>query len=426
MRRLTIGLLGLSLCLGACGKEDVDVIDLGYIDRHWSVTQYPSGEQVRTATKDTLTACTGKRVKTIEEDIEVYDTLIAGRDLFIADDQYPSKSVTYAKGKERYAICHDYDESGYVVEQVEAFPNYVNEDNATVVPVVPTIQSAKLDVPATRQSDYGGTLRVSDTDGYTLGPALLGELAVVIRSESEEGTSDYHIPIHEFNVTGESVDPTQLMLYQDDTRNEPTLVHSFKNEAATELPLITLGNLDAPVTYDDVDVTSHALDSKLVPNELYPLYSISYRVGEKVEKRDLFVRYVDPTFIQDGVDATLTNETGEPLFNRGPLIYLHDRPLDGEHELPFPKVVRAYGTDYEPLLEAIEAAEVVDRRGEEELYRYLTIMDGWQAQEFEVTFKQRSKKRDIFLTDPKRDVTFKLTSKGAETFVEFFPLLKAK
>jgi len=422
MRRLIMGLLGLSLCLGACGKEDVDVIDLGYIDRHWSVTQYPSGEQVQTATKDTLTACTGKRVKTIEEDIEVYDTLNAGRDLFIADDQYPSKSVTYAKGEQRYAICHDYDESGYVVEQIEAFPNYVNEDNATVVPVVPTIQSAKLDVPKTKQSDYGGTLRVSDTDGYTLSPALFGELAVVIRSESEGGTRDYLISIHEFNV----VDPTELMLYQDDTRNEPTLVHFFKNEAATELPLITLGNLDTPVTYDDVDVTSHALDSKLVPNELYPIYSISYRVGGKVEKRDLFVRYVEPTFIQDGVDATLTNDTGEPLYNRGPLIYLHDRPLDGEHELPFPKVVRAYGTDYEPLLEAIEAAEVVDRRGEEELYRYLTIMDGWQAQEFEVTFKQRSKKRDIFLTDPKRDVTFKLTSKGAETFVEFFPLLKAK
>ncbi|MGH1444332.1 MAG: hypothetical protein ACRAUN_12650, partial [Exiguobacterium profundum] len=54
-------------------------------------------------------------------------------------------------------------------------------------------------------------------------------------------------------------------------------------------------------------------------------------------------------------------------------------------------------------------------------YPLLTIIDGWKGQEFQLSFKKRSKKVDVYVTDETRDQTFKLSSAGAETFFSYFP-----
>ncbi|WP_370149153.1 hypothetical protein [Exiguobacterium profundum] len=82
------------------------------------------------------------------------------------------------------------------------------------------------------------------------------------------------------------------------------------------------------------------------------------------------------------------------------------------------------GYYFHDLIDAIDEAEAVKREGEIEEYSLLTIIDGWVGQEFQLSFQRRSNKVDVYLTDPKRKQTFKLSSTGAETFFSYFPDLK--
>ena len=92
--------------------------------------------------------------------------------------------------------------------------------------------------------------------------------------------------------------------------------------------------------------------------------------------------------------------------------------------MEFAEYSEATKEEAKELFDIVNEADPVDRRGEDSEYRYLTLTDGWKGQVFEISYQKRSKKVDIYLTDPLRDQTFKLSSEGAESFLDIFPRLR--
>lgn len=72
------------------------------------------------------------------------------------------------------------------------------------------------------------------------------------------------------------------------------------------------------------------------------------------------------------------------------------------------------------LKKAIKASEQADVRGKRAKWKYLTFRDGVKGQQYEVYLDKRVKKTDIYLKDPKRDVSVHLSAAGRDIILPLF------
>jgi len=72
------------------------------------------------------------------------------------------------------------------------------------------------------------------------------------------------------------------------------------------------------------------------------------------------------------------------------------------------------------LKKAIKTSEQADVRGKRAKWRYLTFREGTKGQQYEVYLDKRVKKTDIYLKDPKRDVSIHLSATGRDIILPLF------
>ncbi|WP_047390325.1 MULTISPECIES: hypothetical protein [unclassified Exiguobacterium] len=72
------------------------------------------------------------------------------------------------------------------------------------------------------------------------------------------------------------------------------------------------------------------------------------------------------------------------------------------------------------LKKAIKTSEQADVRGKRAKWKYLTFRDGVKGQQYEVYLDKRVKKTDVYLKDPKRDVSIHLSATGRDILLPLF------
>lgn len=432
MNKIAIfSLVGTAL-LGACGKADIDVVKLDYLESHWNVDKYNTdGVPIdMKATKAVLNACVGKRTTELNGDLTVYDTLIAGkRSLDSSVGEYTMRVVTYVSGDQNYAVCRNNYTNRLEAKTIDKMPSFVDRKRAVETDRVPSIQ-----LPTTEQRQNllqaDGLDHTDDTitpfkdSLLSISPAFYGKLEMAVDGKLTMS------PISTFEPARVTMADTQLAIGYNKKTMRPYVLQSYDRQYYVGSP-ITFYELENPeekqnAVFDELSVHQIAQVGSLEPDVPTPIYEFTYNKNGGKVTEIVTVTFRQGEFLKDGEEASSDYFGWEPERTGEPILYLHNQPFDGDAPLHYPDILRTTTNQAEYLLTAIEAAELVNRTGEQQEYRFLTLTDGMKGQEFEVTTKQRSKKMDVFLTDPIRDQTFKLTSEGAETFLSIFPELKER
>lgn len=430
MKKL-VGLLVLSTgLLSGCGEDKEDVVNLSYVDAHWTVSKYANEELILLQSADeTLQACTGELTTDLKGDLTVLDTIVANRyPMTDTGEEYSFKAVSYIKGDANYAICRDMASNRFSAALIESFPDDVDEATGKSIgryPVVrPADDSAKTALrDAEELKESGNPIEPFLDTLVAFSPALYGEMEL----EVEGLPSPY--PLFSFDPSMANMKDIKVAIGYDPITEKPHLLFMFADLYFSVTPLEAM--IDPTMeglTYEALTVKRLPLDTELVPDQTYPLYEFSYTRDGKVINETMTVTYRTSELLSTADRKQLETQPDEdymPLVV-GPLVYLHQQPFNPESPLSYPVLLKAAGNEMNDLVQAIDAAEPTKRSGEEGDYKYLTIVDGHKGQEFEVTYKQRSKKMDIYVTDRSTDETYKLTSEGAETFLSYFPDLKKK
>ncbi|MDA5559719.1 hypothetical protein PJK55_03145 [Exiguobacterium sp. MMG028] len=426
-RGMTI-LLGASL-LSACGASDREVIQLDYIEDQWNIESYTKeGEIVQIdEKKEVLKACEGDRTTELKGDVTVYQSVFAGRNGVVSSiDPYSMKVVTYLEGDERYVVCREDYTNQLMAETIDAFPDFVDTTEGISVSRFPSLHQTsssskdQLMDPDELNIDEVDMMPFRDTL-LEIEPALFGEL------ELELGGKTTRHPLTSFEPTGIERPRQQFAIGLDRNTSQPYILFSFFNERFVVQPL-QLAELEDPASMEQHAFEGLSVDTIVEPGQLkegeaVPLYTFHYmRDGERVTET-MTVRFVGGTLLKEGEEPESMLEEWMPDQEDGPRVVSHRKPFDG-NDLVYPDFIEIPTGESEQVMEVLKEAEPVNRKGEPADYRYLTLTDGWKGQSFEVSVKQRSKKLDIYLTDPLRDQTFKLSSKGAEVFLDIFPEYK--
>lgn len=421
-------LLGASL-LSACGASDIEVIQLDYIENQWNVESYSKeGEMIEVQeTKEVLAACEGERTTELKGDITVYQTAIAGRtEPVSAMNPYTMKVVTYLEGDERYVVCRESYTNQLMAEAIDSFPDFVNTRDGIRLPRLPRIHESSsalqdklveaegLDIDGNPISPFPHTL-------LEIEPALYGEL------EMELDGKVIRYPLAQFEPRGFEMPNQQIAIGYDKKSFRPYILYSFDGEFFMPNP-IEFDELEDPeskenTVFPDLEIKTVATARELNEGEEIPFYTFSYlKKGERVTET-MSIRFLPGKLLKEGEEPDPMFEDWLPVEEAGPRVIVHRNPYDGE-SMEFAEYSEATKEEAKELFDIINEADPVDRHGEVADFRYLTLTDGWKGQVFEISYQKRSKKIDIYLTDPLRDQTFKLSSKGAEAFLDVFPRMK--
>lgn len=412
----------LTFWISGCGKEDMPVVQLNYLETDWTILN-PSGlngeadDSVKVSS--ILEACTGPEEE-LSGDLTVYDTFVAYRRSMTAFGERDTfKSVSYFKGDHNYVICQNEASVSPVVRVVDEFPEFVDVTAGVPVNTIPTIEHSSDKVEGYEPVDQlGNPIRIIEGSTFQLKPGILGEIELKLGAKTMlrpfivfDPMSARYMKNVRFSIGySDSTELAYIVLSFGEGHYSSKLLHFFDETQSN--PYET--------TFVSLDVKPIADDEILKSDTPVRVYTFTYiEDGEQVSEDLSFTFY--PT--TDGDHDSRLSDAHERE-NQQADIYLHKMPYDGETPLNYPDAVRAAGIDFDDLLDAIKTARPVKRPGDTGVYRYLTINQGLKGQVFEVSYKQRSKKLDIYLTDAKRELTFKLTSEGAETFLSYFPELK--
>ncbi|RHB52049.1 hypothetical protein [Exiguobacterium sp. AM39-5BH] len=429
MKKL-VGLFVLPMgLLAACGDEKQSVVNLSYIDAHWNVSKYSLEQpEVLESVSETLRACTGDLTTELKGDLIVFDTVVASRPPFTnAGDDYMYKTVTYVQGDELYAICRDMTSLGLKAEVVSSFPEEFMSGNPVdhvpaVLPIKESDRESFLQADIWNEHQY--ELEAYPDSLFSFSHAISGELEIAI-----EGRPSL-FPLISFEPATATMGDIQMMLGFSQEESLPYVLMRHNEGYFSNGPLeVTFDATEKAPRYDSLNVKRLPLEEDIfVSGESYPIYEFTYiKDGESITETVTLTYREEALISEEERDLPenlpamqFPDQTGRPF------VYLHKKPFSREKILSYPDVIKAAGTDMDELIEAIKAAGPVDRRGDMGDYHLLTILDGLQGQEFEVTYKQRSKKLDVYVTDRVTEETYKLTSEGAETFLSYFPDLKKK
>lgn len=430
MKKL-VGLLVLSTgLLVGCREEKPDVVNLSYVNAHWTVSKYSleQPEEIE-AVGETLQACTGKLTTELKGDLTVYDTVIANRHpMTDTGEEYAYKAVTYIKGDEHYVLCRDVLSERFQAEVIDAFPHFVNTEKGNHIQRIPFIEPAGESAEATfldadELMDPSNAVEPFLDTLVTFTPAVHGEMELTI------GDRPVQFPLVMFDPTMAHMDEIKFAIGYHPEEQKPYVLMKLADMFFSVSPIDEIVDpLNGERLYEELTVKRLPLQSELLPDKSYPLYEFNYTREGKPVTEMVTITYRAKELLTTSEQKALKDNPDEQYMPTvsGPLIYLHEKPFNNESILTYPTVLRASGNEMDDLIQAIDGAEPTNRSGDAGEYPYLTIVDGLKGQEFEVTYKQRSKKLDVYVTDRVTEETYKLTSEGAETFLSYFPDLKKK
>ncbi|MEJ6528669.1 hypothetical protein [Exiguobacterium sp. USCH10] len=426
MKRLLFTLCTVGI-LSGCGGEEVKVVKLDHMPSQWDVRDMNSNSFTtgpETWASDLLLACTDDPVPQINEDVTVYHSYVLNRKAIISDyDAHAYKLVTYVKGEQNYVICQDGFSPKMRVGLVEKFPSFVQTSEGVTIPSNPTIANGTPEQEESlKESDYSDVfedpVNLIDETMIQVTPSLNGSIHLTI------GEDEGIFPLSIIEPYHAQMGSMTIALGYDEQSKEAYFFAKSEGGLLSYDPivLITKDDYSQPKQFEGLKVERVLQAESLEPGVETPVYTFSFIEDGKHVTKDVRLTYTDHEFAtNESIEADIESNPAVPS---GPFVFVHKTPLNGKATIDYPNVLRAAGIDMSDLMDAIDEAESVKREGEIEEYSLLTIIDGWVGQEFQLSFQRRSKKVDVYLTDPKRNQTFKLSSKGAETFFSYFPDLK--
>lgn len=424
MKRLFFTLCTVGI-LSGCSGEEVNVVKLDHMPSQWDVrdmNSFTTGSE--TWASDLLLACTDDPVPQIHEDVTVYHSYVLNRKAMISDyDAHAYKLVTYVKGEQNYVICQDGLSSKMRVGLVEKFPSFVQASKGVTIPSNPTITNGTREQEeSVKDSDYSDVLEdpVNLIDGTMIQvtPSLNGSIHLTI------GEDEGIFPLSIIEPYHAQMGSMKIALGYDEQSKEAYFFAESEGGLLSYDPVVMMSENDywQPKQFEGLKVERVLQAESLEPGVETPLYTFSFIEDGKRVTEDVRLTYTDREFATN--ESIEADKESNPAVPSGPFVFVHKTSLDEKATIDYPNVLRAAGIDMSDLMDAIDEAEPVKREGEIEEYSLLTIIDGWDGQEFQLSFQRRSKKVDVYLTDPKREQTFKLSSTGAETFFSYFPDLK--
>ncbi len=102
--------------------------------------------------------------------------------------------------------------------------------------------------------------------------------------------------------------------------------------------------------------------------------------------------------------------------------YLYDQSDSSKDRLKVEDTIMMTSDESGKLQKAIKSSEQADVRGKRAKWKYLTFRKGVKGQQYEVYLDKRVKKTDIYLKDPKRDVSIHLSASGRDIILSLFEL----
>lgn len=428
MKRMLLMLCTVVLLTG-CGSEKKDVVQLDYMPEQWNVNDlYANQMDTDSETWSTaiLGACTGEPLPQIEGDVTVFNSYAVNRKVMISDyDPSSYKLVTFLKGKENYTICYDGDYSNMRLGKIDELPDFLDLTSGVEVPSIPSIEvGTREEEEIVEQSDSSEYLGMpinlfEDTMVHLTSP-LNGAIALTV------GEQEGIFPISFIEPYNAQMGTAKIAVGYNDKLKAAHFYFETENGTPSIQPFLVLNEKEwahEPIQFEELQVERVLQTDTLEPNVKTPLYTFSYMKNGKRVKEEVSLTYTKGEFatkesIKESTEAGLI---ANPSVPRGPFVFVHKSSLDDATTLDYPDALRAAGINMSDLMNAFEEAEPVDRAGEVGDYPLLTIIDGWKGQEFQLSFKKRSKKIDVYVTDESSNQTFKLSSAGAETFFSYFP-----
>ncbi|TCI45773.1 hypothetical protein EVJ27_07860 [Exiguobacterium sp. SH3S2] len=417
------------LLLASCSQTKTDVIKLDYIDAHWRVSAYSADNHIiLEEAHETLSACTGPLTTDLSGDLTVLDTVVAGRtpiSMSVNDNAY--KRVTYVKGDQFYAVCQDSISERLRAEVIPSFPDYVDTENGIRIECLPSVRPGDEFAKESLRNeenlkDNGNEVTPFFDSLIQFSPAFHGEIEIRVAGRA------MLFPLLAFEPAMVGLGQTDVAIGYNEADEMPYILLSYGNGYFTMIPLEISPEIDeSKSAYHELKVERIPLEGELVPGTRYPVYEFTYDKNGAPVMDIVTIEFNQNELVSENTPETDQASQVNPWLNldEEPNIYLHKEPFDGVAVQEYPFILNAAGIKMDDLVQAIDAAKPSKRSGNEGEYRWLTLIDGLKGQEFKVTYKQRSKKMDVFLTDKLTDETYKLTSEGAETFLSYFPELKS-
>lgn len=147
---------------------------------------------------------------------------------------------------------------------------------------------------------------------------------------------------------------------------------------------------------------------------------------------ELSIRHTmqQPTELQvEGADRTTDDDVAEnqneTLFHQKQFSHIRFEEDDrgnhfSEKDIDWENMIMMTSDESGKLKKAIKTSEQADVRGERAKWKYLTFRKGVTGQQYEVYLDKRVKKTDIYLKDPKRDVSIHLSATGRDIILPLF------
>ncbi|MET2870933.1 hypothetical protein ABXV15_09540 [Exiguobacterium profundum] len=425
MKRLLFTLCTVGI-LSGCGGEEVKVVKLDHMPSQWDVrdmNSFTTGSE--TWASDLLLACTDDPVPQIPENVTVYHSYVLNRKAMISDyDAHAYKLVTYVKGEQNYVICQDGFSPEMRVGLVEKFPSFVQASEGVNIPSNPTIANGTREQEESlKESDYSDVfedpVNLIDETMIQVTPSLNGSIHLTI------GEDEGILPLSIIEPYHAQMGSMTIALGYDEQSKEAYFFAKSEGGLLSYDPIVLITKDDyshpeqQPKQFEGLKVERVLQAKSLEPGVETPLYTFSFIEDGKRVTKDVRLTYTDREFATN--ESIEADKESNPAVPSGPFVFVHKTPLDEKATIDYPNVLRAAGIEMSDLMNAFEEAEPVDRAGEVGDYPLLTIIEGWKGQEFQLSFKKRSKKVDVYVTDETRNQTFKLSSAGAETFFSYFP-----
>lgn len=101
-------------------------------------------------------------------------------------------------------------------------------------------------------------------------------------------------------------------------------------------------------------------------------------------------------------------------------IRFEEDDFTSEKGFDWDKMIMMTSDESGKLQKAIKTSEQADVRGKRAKWKYLTFRDGVKGQQYEVYLDKRVKKTDVYLKDPKRDVSIHLSATGRDILLPLF------
>ncbi|MCT4794994.1 hypothetical protein [Exiguobacterium alkaliphilum] len=410
MKKRTLAALSLLLVTAGC-SEDVDVVRYDHVKEHWQAEQFKiNARDEHVDAYALLNSCKDdKRLSDLEgKTFSVLGMAYATRAPFTTDidDGYSFTEVTYIEGDAVYALCRSNEMEGYHAVELEDRPPYFQNEVGIEVSLLPAVHLA-----TERERDALDELNAfhQEKQDIRVYPDTLMRISPGFSGTIEFKIGDKVVDFPSFDFSPQFSEQQKFVaLGYDALANLP---HFLLSHDGVHYSTSVMKDSDVLLHgADNLSVRPRFKEGNMKPMESFLLYDVTIDVDGQNLSKSVSIRFQPNGLRTDAGDV-----------NGKSVAYLHKHPYHADVPLPYPDAVSVSGEAYVRLVQALESATSSTKSGEAKEYMYLTLLHGNLGQQFEVSYKQRSKKVDVFIKDMKTGKAFKLSSVGVETFKALFP-----